>query len=418
MKAFLGKNPNQIYFALLVLNAILLPTIEILEFKALSFASILLAAWYISTGGWKNRWSNIKRNKLLWLFCSLYFVNLFSLIQSENLGYATDILVRKLPLLLLPIIVATSPRLTPKHIHYILVAYVASLFAVSLFIYREGLAVLLNRNDLTDLVRLVPMHRPYLGMFCAFAIVALLYLTTVFKRKTVQVVTIILAVYFAFYIYVIYSKMVVIALGIVFLAVTFTFISKKLNTYVAVSGAILILIASGITLNSNERFSTVYQKISTFEDFSYDEYDVHLVSSINIRYINWGCSLHILQQGSNWITGLGLGNVQDKLQDCYKDRNPWIYEQKQNAHNEYLEEALRTGIVGLIILIFCFAVPLGLSIYYNNYFYLSFILLFALCSVTESLLSRQAGIMFYAFFNSLFAFNFLKSPNDRAASIN
>ena len=410
MSTFLKAYHYQVYFGLLLLTSALLPTAELLGVKALSFSLMLITFWFLLNGNWQQKWHRIRSNRLLWLFSALYLVNVISFFWSDDVDYAASLLVRKLPLLVLPVVVAASPTLSKKHVHYILIVFVTSLFLVSLTVFREGLTVLLNRHDLTDLVRLVPLHRPYLGMYCGFAILALLYFTSQTKRKALMALAVALCLYFGLYIFLIFSKMVVIVLGFILLITSLLYIRKRIGWPAALGALALLLVGAGITLSTNKQLVTAYHKIIAFEDFDYKEYDIQLVSSINIRYINWGCSMAILQKDNNWLTGLGLGNTQEQLQKCYKDRNPWIYEQQQNAHNEYFEEMLRNGIGGLLILALCFAVPLALCLHKYNYLYLSFILLFSLCCITESLLSRQAGIAFYALFNALFAFNFLQVP--------
>lgn len=396
---------GKIYFLLLLFVAFITPTAEALPIKLASISVILLSAYWLLSGEYRTKIDRAKSNKLLWLFLALFLINLLGLLKTQDLEEASDILVRKLPLLLFPLVIATSHILTKKQINSIIIAFIVGLFATSLFTFRDGLFVVLDRTDLTTMVELTVLHRPYAGMFSIFAILGLirLYGATSSLKKRIFIALAIL--YFLFFIYVIYAKMSVIAL--IAIASVFIIISaaNRFGKYPVIAVGALIILTSLWYVSSDEKAMVVVNKLAKFEDFSYKEYNIHLVSSINIRYINWGCSIKVLRQDNSWLTGLGIGNTQDKLNLCYKDLNPWIYENQMNAHNEYLEETLRNGIAGLLILLLCLLIPLLLSIRYRNYTYLSFLVLISVCCITENVLSRQAGIMFYAMFTSLFAFN-------------
>ncbi|HHZ64630.1 MAG TPA: hypothetical protein EYN51_03880 [Flavobacteriales bacterium] len=62
------------------------------------------------------------------------------------------------------------------------------------------------------------------------------------------------------------------------------------------------------------------------------------------------------------------------------------------------------GAVGFLLLIGGILAPLVQSIGRKKYVYLFFLLIIALNSLTESILEVQAGVIFYAFFNSFFMF--------------
>jgi O-antigen ligase len=70
-----------------------------------------------------------------------------------------------------------------------------------------------------------------------------------------------------------------------------------------------------------------------------------------------------------------------------------------------LQETLAYGIIGLLAFIACLLVPLLL--YYgdaNKQLYVLFLLSFFIICLTESILEISKGIVFYSFFNSIFAF--------------
>jgi O-antigen ligase len=404
MKALRKLYNEKIYFGLLLFVAVLIPNNESLPIRLASVSIILLSAWWLLTGHYQEKFERFKSNKLLWLFIAIYLINLPGLLLSTDINQGLEQLGRRLPLLFFPLVIGTSFRLTTRQINQLIMAFITGLFLMSLFTFREGILEVLDREDLTTMVRLTLLHRPFAGLFSAFAIVALVRFWNQYTSTRSRIVCLAGIAYFLFYIYVLYAKMAAIAMAVLCLLLLLVWAYYKLGKYVVLAAGMLFMLAGIWYITTNEQTKTVYDKIVRFEDFSYQEYDIHLVSSINIRYINWGCSIEVLKQDHNWLTGLGIGSPQAHLNLCYKDRNDWIYESQMNAHNDYLDEMLRNGVVGLLLLLSALAIPMVLALRQQHYTYFSMLVLFAVCIITENMLNRQAAIMFYALFNSAFAF--------------
>jgi len=128
-----------------------------------------------------------------------------------------------------------------------------------------------------------------------------------------------------------------------------------------------------------------------------------------IRLAIWSCSKDILQ--NNWLFGVGTGDVQDNLQEAYEKRKFYFASRynRYNAHNQYLQLWIGNGIISPILLIGCLIIPLFL-LYRNNTLkspYTLFLVFSALIFFTESIFDTNKGIIWYSFFNSIFAFTYL-----------
>ena len=77
------------------------------------------------------------------------------------------------------------------------------------------------------------------------------------------------------------------------------------------------------------------------------------------------------------------------------------YDEKLNTHNQYLQTTIALGMVGFIILVLSLLAPLVQAIKKRNQLYVLFLLLFIINILVESMLETQAGVIFFAFFNSL-----------------
>ncbi len=110
----------------------------------------------------------------------------------------------------------------------------------------------------------------------------------------------------------------------------------------------------------------------------------------------------------NWLTGVGVGDSQDELQIAYEKRQFYFASRynKYNAHNQYIQQAIASGIAGLIVFLACILAPL---LYFigqrDKLIYILFLFCFAFICITESVLETSKGVIWYSFFNSIFVFN-------------
>ena len=119
------------------------------------------------------------------------------------------------------------------------------------------------------------------------------------------------------------------------------------------------------------------------------------------RIVVWKTSVELIKE--NPVFGVGTGDVKDVLISRYKkNKITYAYIYKLNAHCQYLQTFVATGAVGFLILILCLFVPAIIAIKNRNIIYLLFLIIFSFNMLVESMLEVQAGVVFYAFFNSLF----------------
>ena len=88
---------------------------------------ILLLNW-IAEWNWKEKWQNLRNHKELLVFSGLFVACLLGLIKTENWAFASHNVLSKLPLLMAPIVVATSRPFSHKEMRYILNAFIVSTF--------------------------------------------------------------------------------------------------------------------------------------------------------------------------------------------------------------------------------------------------------------------------------------------------
>ncbi|MEM9024297.1 MAG: hypothetical protein AAGB22_11175, partial [Bacteroidota bacterium] len=97
------------------------------------------------------------------------------------------------------------------------------------------------------------------------------------------------------------------------------------------------------------------------------------------------------------------------LNDCYEQFDTDIYRNKDyNTHNQFFNFWLNAGLLAVVAFLLMLLVPMIQAYSDKQHLYFLFLVFFAICCLTENLLSRQVGVEFYALFNSLLAFNRLR----------
>ncbi|MEN8202184.1 MAG: O-antigen ligase family protein [Bacteroidota bacterium] len=119
---------EQVYFYTLIAIAASLP---LSIFSTSMFQIVLLLNWLIE-GRFREKWSRAAGNRALMVILMLYLLHVVGLLWSEDMAYGLKDMKIKLPLLILPVILATSRPLERKHVHRILLFFSLSVFVASL----------------------------------------------------------------------------------------------------------------------------------------------------------------------------------------------------------------------------------------------------------------------------------------------
>lgn len=119
---------EQVYYYTLILLAISLP----LSIFTTSMFVILLTLNWIVEGGFAEKWKMVTGNRALQVFLLLVGLHFAGLLWSNDLSYGLKDLKIKLPLLSLPVIIATSAPLLREQIQRILLFFTLAVFAASM----------------------------------------------------------------------------------------------------------------------------------------------------------------------------------------------------------------------------------------------------------------------------------------------
>ena len=119
---------EQVYFIILILLAISLS----FSVYTSSMLMILLAFNWVVGGRLREKWERFKGNRALQVFLLLFGLHLIGLLWSDDLGYGLKDVKIKLPLILFPVVVATSVPLVRQQVHRILFFFTLGVFVATM----------------------------------------------------------------------------------------------------------------------------------------------------------------------------------------------------------------------------------------------------------------------------------------------
>jgi len=119
---------EQVYFYTLVLIAVSLP----LSVFTTSMFQLLLVLNYLVELRYREKWQKLLSNRALQVFLLIFALHVLGLLWSENRSYSLQLIKLKLPLLALPIIIATSVPLSMIQVRRILLLFTAAVFVSSM----------------------------------------------------------------------------------------------------------------------------------------------------------------------------------------------------------------------------------------------------------------------------------------------
>jgi O-antigen ligase len=365
---------------------------------------------------------------LVLLFVSLYLIYIVGLIYTENLRTALFLLEKSLSILLFPLLFVFISPLSVKQVKVILYALVISCFFACVIAlvsacysnyYDVSRNSSINWDNFTNqqLASFIYFHPTYLSLYLTlslFVVFGDFFVNVELYSRAKKVLLLAISLFFIVVLILLAARIVLLAFLLISTIACFIYGYKYGNLLKAGLGVVFILSVLVVAILKipaiGERFK---EAINYNNEYSIDKQ----WGGRGMRLLKWECCIDLIQDYP--LLGVGTGDTQDELQECYREKDfgqllfwPHI---KFNAHNQYLQIFLTTGVFGLLILLLCIIVPSYLAIKKVNYLYLSFLSLFAITCLTESLLESNKGIVFYAFFNALFAFHSPVNKNQSEA---
>jgi O-antigen ligase len=363
---------------------------------------LILLLFYLLPFDWKRRFHELKSSKLALLLILFFLLNVVGLLWSENMEKGILHIEIKFSLLLMPLLVFSRPELSENWIKKIKLYFVGSAAIVALFLLsRSFLIGYLNSGSWLVYGEFSPFFHPsYISMYFLLAMVFLLdkerlsinskivYYTSIFSLGTsvfflasklnILLLFLILLFYFIRYIKVRFSRVRIYILGFMFFLGTISALWLNQSVY--------------------DRFAKGWETIMNPEAIQTDD-----TESNAARLMIWRSAIDLVWENP---LGVGTGDVNIELSKKYQENGYVGIESKQlNAHNQFLQTSAAIGILGMLVLFLLLLIPFIQSLMSKDFVFAGFLFITFSNALVEGILEAQAGVIFFAFFYSLFLRN-------------
>lgn len=355
--------------------------------KGISVIALLLVTLFGSV----EKSINIKE---LLINSSLFIVYLFSLIYTDDYEFALIKLETGLSILVIPIIfngflakLEFSVKFKVKFLKlYIFFSFLFAVFTlIFIFIDSDSNYYL---NWYADKFRKTANQLPFIGQHPIYASIflsiPLFFFFELIRMKAIsikvkQLFCVFLLVNFVL-LFMMSSKGVIISLLLVFIVSAIIKVKSFKLAIVAISVLTCFFIFSR---RAKELFKIeVYNEIN--ENYS-----------TSIRFGIYRCAFKLIK--SNPILGYGIGDSQRELNLCYANESNILLKNGFNSHNQYLDILLKTGVLGLVLFIYFLFFNIKKAIKSSNGLLLQILIFYCLIFLSENILLRQSGVIFFYF---------------------
>lgn len=408
---------------------------------------------WIFTTKFKKVIQSISSNSFFLAFIIFYILYALSFFWSENQSFAIADLVLKIPILILPLIMLSHEPLSIKEINKLLLAFSLSVIVLNCYCFFDALFNYLNTRSINEFFYgslTVNMHTAYQATFTSFSIFILvyIYLNKEYSHNWIFLFLIVLQFLFLF---LLSSRMQMLCLSVVTPIFLIFHYYLKQKIYLGFSYTILAFVVSYFLVSTpsvlNNRYKQTVSHISSIGNDSQNS---------DPRKFIWKKAIDIIKY--NWLFGVGVGDAKDVLVSSYSkefskpitdhkvdsiinilkansknlntqvkkltsdhtklkkeseniliqqiNKYKYFAKKQYNFHNQYLQTFATVGFFGLIILIYLLSHLFIVSIIKQDYIVAAFLFLIALSFLTESMLERQAGVVFFTFFYLLLVMRF------------
>ncbi|MCZ4409794.1 O-antigen ligase family protein [Cryomorphaceae bacterium 1068] len=340
------------------------------------------------------------------LFAAIYIFHLIAMLYTENVDRGSKDLVQKLSLILFPVIIGTGPKLSEKMRATGMKFFVLGTLTAVLFAFVSSAIAYSSSGIISEfyMSSFSPSHHPSYISF--YVVIALAILLLRIEKNTES------------------KKAPPLWLAVLFLSLTLIFPASKMG-FINWSMVAFIFLLKWLILKPRHRKSALLLLGVGLLFFLFMKFDpvasarigkaVEVTSQIDqpsnesqiesntARLYSWSTSLMLIKENP---IGVGTGDINDAMVSAYRKQGlDDLAAKSLNPHNEFLQIAVAIGIPAALVFLFSLVYPFGKIFREKDWIYGIFLLSIFMQFSVESMLEKQSGVIFFAFFNAFFFFS-------------
>ena len=375
--------------------------------------------------------------KSLIIQSGFYIFMIISVLYSSDKKEGLNELQTGLPLLLLPFCFFFSTKTIEKSkLKTILLTFVTAkvfyiVYLYNYFVYRINLSSQFDISNLSYFKKLMfcinlPFksvinnainvatnppnfffHKAYLSMSLLFAICIVAYYF-ILRNKKVNLKLIVGILLILLFSLVLFHWFSVTNIGLYFV-IGFIYLISFFKTFKQKILAICFIIILSViaynfspinkAINNNQRITTNLEEVILFVKSPFSKRSIN--NRKGSRAAVNSCTIDLIQKAI--LFGHGVGTPKIMLNKCYETKNFELgMRYNLNSHNYYFHIILSIGSIGFILFAYMFYHNFKFTLTSKDLLYFSFLLIIAVNLITENIIFRAHGVLFFALFNALF----------------
>ncbi|OYT14968.1 MAG: hypothetical protein B7C24_15575, partial [Bacteroidetes bacterium 4572_77] len=348
---------------------------------------ILIDAFYHAT-------FDFTPKNIILLGVSFFGIHLLSVFYSDFKEVAWEDVGIKFSLLLFPLLFMFKNPSVIKQKAKVLWAFVAGVLMAGIMMLARAFWVF-DGQDISVFfyTKLSLFHPSYMAMYFVFSILILIDFVSAKKRRKPQLIGSMLAFSFLLvFVMLLQSKGAMLSLLVILVFYILYALWRKNKSIFLWSISLLLVFISLIYFQPNSRIKTMNESIEKMV-----EEDAHITTSTGVRYEMWRVCLNAVSE--HWAFGVGSGDIKPVLFKRYEvQKLEDAINNNYNVHNQYLETFLGQGIIGIGLLLALLVLAFRQALMRKSLLLSGFVLLISVSIMPESMLNRQIGVVFIAFF--------------------
>lgn len=348
----------------------------------------LMATVWLYLGRYRDFYRQFKNSKPFFTLMVFYLVLALSLFYSKDLTAGLKALETKLPLVFVPLFIATIPWSISLR-NNIIRTYIISCVIISIYSIISTIIVYdIESNELNyfsfTLPNTVGLNSTYYAIYIVFALFFLV--NGIFEFQLFpKWLTISLSIYLMIFLHLIGSRTPV---GLFIICVTgylvYLIFSKKYRRHRKLAVWTLTITSVTVTLAVLYIPYLNSRVLQVFQNFSKDPR----------YYIHQSC-FNIIKEHP--ITGVGIGDYQQELRHQFEKMGfAEGLKKNYNPHNDWLCTYLSSGIFGIIAFATMFGVLIVRTFKEPSFISSSFLVFFLFATQTECIFNRNKGITLFS----------------------
>ncbi|MFD1314944.1 O-antigen ligase family protein [Namhaeicola litoreus] len=345
---------------------------------------------------WFGTQEKAKMTPVFWAFIGFFVWACLSFFWSDDQQESLKAFRKLLPFLLLPISIQFVDQKSTKWTTKIL-----SYFSLGMVICSIYCLLFANINFIETKDRsyffyhylsepLFGMSAIYMSLFIAFSFF-FLYYQAPFKSWQNKVLLFFLLVM----IILLSSKVLVVSTFLILIADQLK--RKKYKALILFIPLVLVMLWKSFSSDQiQQRVILEVEKTNVNEVLTTEKFgQVYHWTGFGLRLFQAKCFYELFDRDKKYIQGYGFLASQEKLTEKYQEYDLYPDFFSYNFHNQYLQTTADLGLFGLVMMLFLLLMGFKRALTEKSPLFFVFILLMTLICITESVLWRQWGMVFF-----------------------